>query len=271
MFKQLFPVLLVPMILVGAGCTQAEKVSEQPPTSNDVASEVRFEDGFYLLDVTTGLINWEAEKVVAKHNGTVQAQQGNVTIENNQVVSGDLIVDMNSLSDLDLTDEKMNSTLIGHLKSEDFFSVTKYPSAIFTVLETVPVEGLPGATHRVTGIMNIKGIENKVSFPARIQTTDEGIRLVGTMELDRTLWDIKYGSEKFFDNLGDNLINDIFTLQFDLLFKLDTTSPEQLATISETVCYYQDKMLYAGESYNDGCNTHTCYSDGTVLSTEKAC
>ena len=80
MFKQLFSVLLVPLILIGAGCTQAEKVSEEPPVSNDVVSEVRFEDGIYLLDVKTGLISWEAEKVVAKHNGTVHAQQGSGTI-----------------------------------------------------------------------------------------------------------------------------------------------------------------------------------------------
>ncbi|MBI2473053.1 YceI family protein [Candidatus Uhrbacteria bacterium] len=257
------------MILIGAGCTQPQETPE--PLIEEAASEIRFVDGTYLLDLQTGLINWEASKVVAKHNGTIQAQDGSLQIENGQVVSGTLSVYMNSIKDLDLKDEKLNATLVKHLESEDFFSVASNPTAMFTLLEVVPVEGLPGMTHRITGNMTIKGIENKISFPAKIETTQEGIRLAGTMELDRTLWDIKYGSEKFFDNLGDNLISDIFTLQFNLLFTRDTVSLEQRATISEAVCYFEDKMLFEGESYDDGCNTHTCQRDGTIFSTEKAC
>ena len=221
MFKQLFPVLLAPMILIGAGCTQPQETSE--PLTEEATSEIRFVDGTYLLDLQTGLMNWEAEKVVAKHNGTIQAQEGAVGVENGQIVSASLVVDMNTISNLDLTDEKTNSTLVGHLKSEDFFSVTKYPTASFVMTEVTPVEGLEGVTHRVTGTMTIKGIENTISFPAKVETTQEGIRLAGTIELDRTLWDIRYGSEKFFDNLGDNLIKDIFTLNVDLLFKAAQT------------------------------------------------
>src|SRR3989339_476395 len=101
MFKQLFPVLLVPMILVGAGCTQA--------------------------------------------------QDGSLQIENSQVVSGTLWVYMNSIKNLDIKDEKMNTTLVKHLESEDFFSVANNPIAMFSLLEVVSVEGLSGVTHRITG------------------------------------------------------------------------------------------------------------------------
>ncbi|HAU66231.1 MAG: YceI family protein [Candidatus Uhrbacteria bacterium GW2011_GWF2_39_13] len=268
MFKQLFPVLLVPMILVGAGCTQPQETPE--PLTEEGTSEIHFVDGTYLLDLQTGLMNWEAAKIVTKHNGTIQAQDGSLQIENSQVVSGTLWVYMNSIKNLDIKDEKMNTTLVKHLESEDFFSVANNPIAMFSLLEVVSVEGLSGVTHRITGNMTIKGIENKISFPAKIETSQEGIHLAGTMELDRTLWDIKYGSEKFFDNLGDNLINDIFMLKVDMLFK-SYVEDYEYDDSTERVCFYQDKMLLAGESYDDGCNTHTCQRDGTIFSTEKAC
>ena len=72
----------------------------------------------------------------------------------------------------------------------------------------------------MTGTMLIKGIENEISFPVQFTKTDDGVRVKGTMTLDRTLWDVRFGSDKFFDNLGDGLIEDEFTLTFDMLFNV---------------------------------------------------
>ena len=218
--------LLVPIILLGAGCTQTAAVSVEPVVEEEVVieevqvqEEVVFEDGSYTLDTQQSSVAWNAQKRVgAKHNGTIELQEGAFIVEQSQIIGGTIVTDMATIVDLDLTDEKFNTMLVTHLKSDDFFAVETYPTATFAISEVVVVEGIEGATHRVDGTMTIKGTENEISFPAMLETTDTGIRVTGTATLDRTRWDVHFGSDKFFDNLGDGLIEDEFTLTFDMLF-----------------------------------------------------
>ncbi len=226
MFKQLFPTLLVPVILLGAGCTQSASVVVEPVVEEEVVieevqvqEEVVFENGSYALNAEQSSIAWNAQKRVgAKHNGTIEVQEGAFIVEQGQIIGGTIVTDMTTIVDLDLTDEKFNTMLVTHLKSDDFFAVETYPTATFAISEVTAVEGIDGATHRVEGSMTIKGTENDISFPALLEVTETGIRVTGTATLDRTLWDVRFGSDKFFDNLGDGLIEDEFTLTFDMLF-----------------------------------------------------
>lgn len=225
MFKHLFPTLLIPVLLLGAGCAQTQEVEVDTSAEAEVMmEEVSFENGTYVVvgpseERTAASVAWEASKRVgATHNGTVDVKEGALIVEQGQIIGGSIVVDMNTIINLDLTDEKVNSTLVNHLKSDDFFSVATYPTATFAISEVVELNGIEGATHRVDGTMTIKGIENNISFPANIQQTEVGIQVVGTLTLDRTLWDVRFGSDKFFDNLGDGLIEDEFTLAADLLF-----------------------------------------------------
>lgn len=205
------------MILLGAGCTSDVQVNQMQPGSEP--EPFVFEDGSYVLSVQESTIAWSAQKRVgAKHNGTVEAQEGAFVIEQGQVIGGTMVANMTTIMDLDLTDEKFNTMLVNHLKSDDFFAVETYPTATFAVSEVVALEGIEGATHRVTGSMTIKGIEHEVSFPATFVNTQTGLQVTGTVTLDRTLWDVRFGSDKFFDNLGDGLIEDEFTLTFDMVF-----------------------------------------------------
>lgn len=225
MFRQLFPTLLVPVILLGAGCTQSASVVVEPVVEEvvtqepQVREEVVLENGSYTLDTQQSSVAWNAQKRVgAKHNGTIEVQEGAFIVEQSQIIGGTIVTDMSTIVDVDLTDEKFNTMLVTHLKSDDFFAVETYPTATFALSEVTALEGVDGATHRVTGDMTIKGITNEISFPASFVQTDAGIQVTGTATLDRTLWDVRFGSDKFFDNLGDGLIEDEFTLTFDLFF-----------------------------------------------------
>ncbi|NQV90821.1 YceI family protein [Candidatus Uhrbacteria bacterium] len=223
MFKQLFPVLLVPMILLGAGCATAQnetQVNTQETEEDESVVMVDiFTDGSYILQAEQSSVSWQAQKRVgASHNGTVQAQEGALVVQQGGVIGGSIVADMNTIADLDLTDEKFNTMLVTHLKSEDFFSVDTYPTASFAISNVEALNGLEGFSHRVDGTMTIKGIENDISFPANLTKTEEGIKIVGTMTLDRTLWDVRYGSDTFFENLGDGLVEDEFQLSFDMFF-----------------------------------------------------
>lgn len=228
LFKQLFPTLLIPVILLGAGCTQSAQIEVRPVVKEEPQAEIQgqeqttpvvFEDGSYTLSAEGSSIAWKAQKRVgAKHRGTVEAQEGAFVVEQGEVVGGTIVADMTTIVDVDLTDEESNTLLVTHLKSDDFFAVATYPTATFAISEATELVGVAGATHTVTGTMTIKGTEREISFPATFVNTEMGIQVTGTATLDRTLWDVRFGSDKFFDNLGDKLIEDEFTLTFDMLF-----------------------------------------------------
>jgi polyisoprenoid-binding protein YceI len=242
MFRRLFPVLLFPLILLGAGCA-SEPVIEV--TTDAVEEEVAaFSDGVYELFVPKSEVTWEASKklVDSGHNGTVNVSSGRVVVESGQITSGTVTVDMITIAALDLVGEK-KAQLEGHLHSEDFFDVANHPAATFTIIS---VED--GA---ITGTMTIKGIDEEISFDAEIEQEGLGIGMDADMELDRSIWDIRYGSESFFDDLGDAVINDIFTLGLDLEFQkegIDEISQEAFDEISDIITENEAEMVEeAGE------------------------
>ena len=119
----------------------------------------------------------------------------------------------------DLADEAMNKKLVGHLHSDDFFSIEKNPTSTLKITKVAP--GKDGKME-ITGDLTIKGItpkDKKVTFPAEVHVTKEGVHAAGTMTVDRTAYNIKYNSLKFFSSIGDKAIADTFTVTFDLIAK----------------------------------------------------
>lgn len=170
----------------------------------------------YTASVDKSTVKWEAKKVVAGgHNGTLALKSGSLVLKNGVPVKGNVVIDMNSLANTDLN-EAGKKRLIGHLKSDDFFSVEKFPDAVFIVKNA---ETTDDGMVKVTGDLSIKGITNPLSFKAKMNSKNDALTVSGTMSVDRTLYDVKYGSGKFFDDLGDKAINDNFTLEFMLYLK----------------------------------------------------
>jgi polyisoprenoid-binding protein YceI len=120
---------------------------------------------------------------------------------------------MQSMVCEDLKDADYNAKLIGHLKSDDFFSVDQFKTATLKVSKAEIYQGKDkkaGYTHTISGELTIKGITQKVSFPAKVTLKGDRLEAVADIVIDRTLWNVRYGSGSFFDNLGDNMIyNDI--------------------------------------------------------------
>ena len=137
-------------------------------------------------------------------------------VENNSVVAAQVSVDMNSIVCTDITDAGTNQKFVGHLKSNDFFSVEKHPKVNFEITSMKP--GAAGE-YIVNGKLTIKGITNDVNFPAKVSVNNGLVKAVGTAKLDRTKWDIRYGSGKFFQGLGDKMIYDEFEVTFDIAAK----------------------------------------------------
>jgi len=166
------------------------------------------------VDTKASKVYWTAKKVTGEHSGYVLLQGGNVISKDGNLADASIIMDMNSIECTDLEGE-WKDKLVGHLKSDDFFSVEKNPTASFSI-KSVKKSGTQSV---VTGDLTIKGITNEVSFPVELKNSNNTLTANGTAKLDRTKWDIRYGSGKFFDSLGDNMIYDEFEIRFELVAK----------------------------------------------------
>ena len=164
----------------------------------------------FSVNTSESELKWTGKKVTGEHWGYIKLKDGTITIENDKITGGVFNIDMNSLNNKDLEDPEWNGKLIGHLKSDDFFSVDKFPVATLTIIESTPFkDGVSG----VKGKLTIKGITHPVSF--KTKKSDNGF--IATVTIDRTKYDVRYGSGKFFDNLGDNMIYDDFVLDIKIV------------------------------------------------------
>jgi len=162
------------------------------------------------VDVTKSTINWLAKKVTGQHNGTVNLKDGALVFKGNKLAGGSFTVDMTSLTATDLTGEYLGK-LNGHLKSDDFFSTEKNPTSTL-VFKSIATKSKD--IYTVTADLTIKGITNPITFD--ITTTANSATT--TFNVDRTKYDIKYGSKSFFASIGDKAIYDEFELSVSLKF-----------------------------------------------------
>ncbi len=167
----------------------------------------------YKVDTSTSKVIWEGSKIIGKHQGELKIKTGSLTVEKGALKSGTIEIDMATLTNKDITDPGSNAKLVGHLKSDDFFSAEKHPTAR---LEITKVEDKAGKA-TVTGNLTIKGITKPIQFPANFKTEGRALKASGRVTVDRTLYDIKYRSSKFFSDIGDKVIHDTFTVDFDLI------------------------------------------------------
>jgi polyisoprenoid-binding protein YceI len=169
----------------------------------------------FKVDVAKSTLNWKAEKITGSHEGAIGLKSGNLMIQNGKLTSGSFVINMNSITCTDLTDAETNQKFIGHLKSEDFFNVAKFPEAVFAI--TSPVD-VTKSVVSITGNLTIKGITKPLTFKANvIKEGNSYIFSANSIVVDRTAYDIKYGSGSFFDNLGDKAIYDDFLIHLKLV------------------------------------------------------
>ncbi|MNT31502.1 hypothetical protein D3C72_1673410 [compost metagenome] len=175
----------------------------------------------YKIDTKESSVAWKGfKKVGSTHNGHISVKEGQVEVDAKGVVKGGTVaIDMATISNEDLKDSAdYQKKLIGHLSSEDFFNVTKYPTSTFKVLSVTPGKDANQIT--VKGEFTMIGQTQPIEFPATVKV-DKGV-LTGEalVKIDRTKWGLKYGSGSFFKELaGDKIIADEFELNLKLVAK----------------------------------------------------
>jgi polyisoprenoid-binding protein YceI len=156
-------------------------------------------------------IDWVGKKVTGAHNGTIAVKEGEFLLNDGKLSGGKFIIDTTSIKILDVTDPATNAQFAGHLASDDFFSIQKYPEAI---LEITSVLG-----SHMEGNLTIKGITHPVSFDAAVNINQDTLIATGKLVIDRTKYGIRFRSGNFFKDLGDTLIYNDFELNVSLTAK----------------------------------------------------
>lgn len=168
----------------------------------------------YKVDLAESKIEWLGKKVTGEHFGDIRLNEGSIEVNGNKIAGGSFVADMNSITCLDLTDKTYNAKLVNHLKSDDFFGVEKFP---VSELEITSVTPKGGSDYEMKGNLTIKGITHEITFPATVNLNGASFTAEADITVDRSKYNVRYGSGKFFDNLGDNMIYDNFSLKVKLV------------------------------------------------------
>jgi hypothetical protein len=211
------------VVLILSSCMQApegEKVE-----TGDVYTIKPYDHGIELkVDLENSSIEWLGTKPTGTHFGTLGIKEGSVFVKDGNILGGKFIMDMNSIVVLDIDNPEMNGNLVRHLKSADFFYVDSFPNAYFEFSKIKAIKNVQGSdaefnpSHRIEGNLTIRGITKGINFNAKINL-NKGILQATTPQflLNRTNWNVIYGSNSIFANLKDNFIHDEMGVKINLV------------------------------------------------------
>lgn len=163
-----------------------------------------------VVNTNESTIVWKGYKVAGSHEGTIKIKSGFLNFDNEILTGGEFVIDMTTINTTDLEGD-WKAKLDGHLKSEDFFSVETHKTSklVFTkVIETSK------NIYTVSADLTIKEKTNPVKFQIEVNNNVA----IASLKIDRTKFDVKYGSSSFFDNLKDKAIDNEFDLIATLKF-----------------------------------------------------
>ncbi|MBV2169185.1 MAG: YceI family protein [Bdellovibrio sp.] len=174
----------------------------------------------YKIDTKASSVAWKGSKKMGSfHVGSIVMKEGSVTLDKKgQLSAGNFVIDMATIANEDLKDSpEYQKKLVGHLSSEDFFNVAKFPTAVFKVT-SVTAKSKEEAL--VKGELTMIGKTNAIEFPVKLSADKGVVTGEANVKVDRTKWGLKYGSGNFFKELaGDKIINDEFELTLKLVAK----------------------------------------------------
>ncbi len=213
-------IMMIATVILMASCAQRTENAAVISDKDESVAETTGSDS-YTISPTESELAWKGTKIGGEHWGTIGIKQGTVFMKNGTIVGGDFIIDMKAIKVLDITDAETAGKLKGHLESDDFFSAEKHPEAFFKITSAEMVANAPAGqpNYKIKGNLNIKAITKSIEFMASVETMDKTLKTKADFDLDRTQWDIRYASGKFFPSIGDKMINDNFNIKLNIVAK----------------------------------------------------
>ncbi len=177
----------------------------------------------YAINTEYSTVTWKGFKIGSQHSGKVAMKEGNLLMEDGQLKGGKFVIDMSTITCEDLTDAEQNAKLVGHLKSADFFNTEDHPTATYVINKTIPYgreqvkdQEYFKETYKLIGELTIKGITKPLKTQVDIYDYETSLSGVARLKIDRSDYDIRYGSGSFFDDLGDKIIYDEIQLDVNI-------------------------------------------------------
>lgn len=192
---------------------------EAPDAPDDPETQLMLADGAYTVDTEQSLVEWAGRNPNTKHFGTIGISNGEIIVKAG-VITGSFEMDMTSIKNMSLKGDELQPVLISHLESDDFFFVEYFPTAKFTIYSAEPVKEpfLTSPNYEMKGTLELRGIKADQHFLATVIKTPENELLAEAhFDIDRTRWNIIYGSTRFFEHLGMHIIFDLLSLQVKIV------------------------------------------------------
>lgn len=167
----------------------------------------------YTVDTSKSEIEWKGTKVGGAHEGTIQFKSGKLTLKDGKLSSGELVVDMESIDNTDISDPEKSAKLEEHLNSDDFFAVSEHPTAKIVFTSVSPKDD---DNYEIKGDFTVRGITKPVTFTAELEQEGDSLEGEADFSFDRSEHNVKYNSGTFFENLGDKLIHNEIQLDIEI-------------------------------------------------------
>lgn len=192
-------------------------------TEGDIipATQLPSLDGHYRLDTGASVVGWAGRNQNNKHFGTVPLKSGYLYVQG-RTFRGELMVDMDAIENINLAGDQLQPVLLAHLKSDDFFFTEHFPTATFIIEqgEIANPAYMTCANATVKGLLTLRGTTKDLEFSATLTPREGGdLGLEAHFDLDRTRWNIIYGSTRFFEHLGMHTVFDPISIELRLVLQ----------------------------------------------------
>jgi polyisoprenoid-binding protein YceI len=205
-------VWLICVICIGCGKQDSQHPKIQHTSLEVTTASLQDADTLWI-DKLASDVQWIGRKVTGEHNGHIQMAGGFIVKNDGKLEKGEILMNMQSIIVDDIDDPKWNEKLVNHLKDDDFFNTEKYPTAKFVFNK---FKGKGADTH-VSGEMTIRDKSVPMNLILNVVVDADSSYATGSINIDRSLFDVKYGSGSFFEGLGDKMIMDEFSLNFNVI------------------------------------------------------
>ncbi len=193
------------LLVAAAACENPAKNKPKAKVADPVAETPKGPAAESLtISDANGTVEFTGSKVTGKHDGGWKKFTGSIDLVDGKPEASKVAFEI----DMDSTFVD-NEKLLGHLKSPDFFDVAKFPKASFTSTQ-ITAGGDKGASHTITGNLDLHGVKKSITFPATIEITAGSVNAKSEFAINRKDFGIVY------PGMPDDLIRDDVVLRFSL-------------------------------------------------------
>lgn len=229
------PLVFYGLAVILTACVSDPKSHEAIVSNAQQVKEITSKARNYIIDGEISQVTWVGTKPTGRHNGFIPIAKGKISTEEDDIIGGSITINLDQIDILDLPSGSEDYLKLStHLKSIDFFDVSNHPTALFEITEVTGInkndkwakEAGTGAfmikdpSHLVIGNLTLKDTTLSITFPAKIEFSDDFIQAKAMFNIDRTKWGISYNEEsKFVNKAKDGLIYNTVNVGFDIKAK----------------------------------------------------